>query len=258
VTVALVFGVTQLTGIGSVSLLFLFPVIASAARAGFGPATTAALLSALAHNVLFVVPDHIPDPLAPQSWLMAAALGTVGGYTALQTRRLRSRVLLSDRSAQENAAIAGLAADLTRAASWQETGEVVCARVHSLLNVQTMVLRRAEGEFVRVAACPDQPPLSPVDAMALDWAWTRGEPAGSGAEAVTAANWQFLPLATSLGPLAVLGIAREDGRAPVRPDQQVLLSTLVAQIALAHERLELEERFRAEESKLSFTHRRPE
>jgi two-component system sensor histidine kinase KdpD len=44
--------------------------------------------------------------------------------------------------------------------------------------------------------------------------------------------------------LAVLGLARDDGRDPVRPDRRSLMSTLVAQAALAHERLRLEDLMR--------------
>ncbi len=44
--------------------------------------------------------------------------------------------------------------------------------------------------------------------------------------------------------LAVLGIARDDGRDPVNAVQKLLLHTLIAQAALAHERLRLEDRMR--------------
>ncbi len=59
-----------------------------------------------------------------------------------------------------------------------------------------------------------------------------------------AANWQFHPLKTSLGMLAVLGIARDDGQDPVNTVQKQLLHTLIAEAALAHERLRLEARMR--------------
>ena len=62
---------------------------------------------------------------------------------------------------------------------------------------------------------------------------------------LSAADWQFQPLKTSLGILAVLGLARDDGRSPVPPQSRVLLATLIAQTALAHERLLLEDRLRA-------------
>jgi two-component system sensor histidine kinase KdpD len=87
--------------------------------------------------------------------------------------------------------------------------------------------------------------FSPVDTTALEWAWQHGEEAGSGTRLLADANWQFQPLRTSLGTLAVLGLASEDGRDPVRADQKVLLSTLIAQAALAHERLRLEDEMRA-------------
>jgi two-component system sensor histidine kinase KdpD len=48
--------------------------------------------------------------------------------------------------------------------------------------------------------------------------------------------------------LAVLGLARDDGQNPVPADRAVLLSTLIAQAALAHERLRLEDQMRGEES----------
>lgn len=87
--------------------------------------------------------------------------------------------------------------------------------------------------------------IGPVDQAALDWCWEHGSEAGAGTQILSAANWQFHPLKTSLGMLAVLGLARDDGRDPVRADQRVLLHTLVAQAALAHERLRLEDRMRA-------------
>jgi two-component system sensor histidine kinase KdpD len=59
-----------------------------------------------------------------------------------------------------------------------------------------------------------------------------------------AADWQFHPLKTALGVLGVLGIARDDGQEPVSADRAVLLSTLVGQAALAHERLHLEDEMR--------------
>lgn len=61
---------------------------------------------------------------------------------------------------------------------------------------------------------------------------------------LSASNWQFQPLATSLGTLAVLGIANENGRNPVKAHQKVLLLTLVSQTALALERLKLEDLMR--------------
>ena len=65
-----------------------------------------------------------------------------------------------------------------------------------------------------------------------------------GTATLNAADWQFHPLKTALGVLAVVGLSRDDGREPVTADRAVLLSTLLGQAALAHERLKLESEVR--------------
>lgn len=102
------------------------------------------------------------------------------------------------------------------------------------------ILTERNGDLVIVAAQPPLTEISPVDRAAAGWAWDRGETTGSGTATLNAADWQFHPLKTTLGTLAVLAIAREDGRDPAPSDRAVLLSTLVGQAALAHERLRLE------------------
>jgi two-component system sensor histidine kinase KdpD len=80
-----------------------------------------------------------------------------------------------------------------------------------------------------------------VDEIARDWTWNEGEESGRGTARMAAADWQFLPLKTGLGMLAIVGIARDSGEAPVPADRAVLLATLTALAALAHERLRLED-----------------
>ncbi|MFV0624356.1 DUF4118 domain-containing protein [Sphingomonas sp. ac-8] len=234
-----------LTGTRSLDLLFLFPVIAVAARLGFRPALLAALLSVFCYNYFLLAPSFRFDVRAPQNWVMAAVFLAVAGYTSSVTGRMRGRLRLSDRSARESASLAALAQRLTRDADWETTALTLCEHVHALFGLHTVVFRERDGALVTAAGMPAEPRLSPVDRAALDWSWAHGEPAGAGTEAVPAADWQFQPLQTSLGTLAVLGIAREDGRDPVRPDQRVLLSSITAQGALAHERLRLEDMMRA-------------
>lgn len=233
-------------GTRPLDLLFLFPVIAVAARRGLAPALFAAALSVISYNFFLLSPQMSFAPAAPQNLVMIAVLAAVAAYTHGVTSRMRGRLRLSDRSARENASVAALAQKLARDADWRTTAQTVCEHVHSLLQVQTLLYREFEGELVVEAALPPATPLAPVDRAALKWVWQHGEEAGAGTAMLAAADWQFQPLKTSLGVLAVLGIARDDGRDPVRPEQRILLHTLVAQAALAHERLRLEDQMRAE------------
>lgn len=242
-TVAALFGL--FVPVRSLDLLFLFPVIAIAARHGWRPAVLAGLMSVVAYNYFILAPAFELDLKAPQNVVMSVVLLGVAGYTSNITGRLRARLFLSDRSARENAELAAFAQRLTRDADWDSTAATVCEQVVSQFKVRAAIFREVGGSLILVRAMPDFTALDPLDQAALEWCWANGEKAGSGTAALATANWQFQPLATSLGVLAVLGLAREDGRDPVRPEQELLLSTITAQAALAHERLRLEEGFAA-------------
>lgn len=233
------------TGTRSLDLIFLFPVIAVAARFGLRQAILAALLSVFSYNYFLLAPAFSFDARAPQNLVMAIVLMAVAIYTSTVTGRMRGRLLLSDRSARENASVAALAQRLTREADWESTALTLCEHLHGLFDVYAAVFREVDGALTLVAAMPTDMKLGPIDSAALDSAWQSGEESGAGTSNVSTADWQFQPLKTSLGTLAVLGLAREDGRDPVRSDRRVLLSTIVAQAALAHERLRLEDRMRA-------------
>lgn len=237
----------HLTSIASISLIFLFPVIAAAARYGIGAAIGTALACALAYNVAFVEPAFAVKSWTSQSWFMAFVLASTGAYTSLLTRRLRVRAVLSDRSARQNAGLAALATDLTQQSSWAETAQVLCFDVAKLFDLECAVLYDVDGNLHTQASCPGPTNFGPVDLIALDWCWTRGEPAGSGTDRLHSANWLFHPLKTAVGMLGVLAVARPDGRPPIGPGEQLLFATVVAQAALAHERLALEDKTKRSE-----------
>jgi two-component system sensor histidine kinase KdpD len=231
-------------GTRPLDLLFLFPVIAVAARLGLGPALLAIALSVICYNFFFLQPIYGFNPRAPQNLVMTGVLLAVAVYTSAITSRMRGRLILSDRSARENASIAALAQKLTRDADWEATALTICEHVQHLLKIHASIYREVGGVLELVAAVPSEPNLGPIDQAALEWAWANGDEAGAGTAVLSTADWQFQPLKTSLGRLAVLALARDDGRDPVGAGQRLLLQTLVAQAALAHERLRLEDAMR--------------
>ena len=119
------------------------------------------------------------------------------------------------------------------------TADVVCEEIAALFDVSTVLLVARDGRPLPVGGRPEIPVLGAIDMAAIDWAFARGEMTGRATGTLTAGEWQFHPLATSLGVLAVVGIARDQGD-PVPPERRVLLSTMLGQAALAQERLRLE------------------
>lgn len=233
-----------LVGIGGIDLLYLLPVIVAANRFGLWPGVVCGLLAALAYNFFFLPPVYTFTIANPQSLLTMLVLFGIAVFTSNLASRLRSRAQLGVRTAQENAAVAAFGQALARVSDWDETASTVCQEVGQILNVNTVLLRMADGELEEFASVPQTTTLGPVDRAAADWAWNRGEQAGAGTATLNAANWQFHPLKTSLGVLAVIGIGNDTGRDPLAADRAVLLSTLLSQAALAHERLRLDDDMR--------------
>jgi two-component system sensor histidine kinase KdpD len=229
------------TAMRGLDLLFLFPAILVSARFGLRPAVLAVFLSALSYNFFLLDPIHAFDPGRPETYVLFVVLLIISIYVGLLTSRLRGRLALSDRSAQENAGVAAFALRLTGLSDWEGTAMAVCEQVATMLDVNAMVYREVNGRLLVAGAVPAEVELGPLARAALDWAWSHGEPAGNGTDQLQAAEWRFQPLKTSLGTLAVLAIAKDDGSDPARPDRAVLFSTLVAQASLAHERLRLED-----------------
>ena len=231
-------------GRGAIDLLYLVPVIVAATLYGLRPGLFASIAAALAFNFFFLEPIHSFTITDPQSVLTMLVLTGVAAVTSNLAGRLRTRAQIGVRSAQENAALAAFAQTLARAADLDATATATCEEVSRLLGVRAVVMIEREGMLRPVVARPPDAQISPVDQAAAEWSWTSGEPAGRGTNTLLASDWQFHPLKTGLGVLAVLGIARDDDRDPVSADKAALLATLVGQAALAHERLRLEDEMR--------------
>ncbi len=227
-------------GVGAIDLLYLVPIIIAASRFGLRPGLFTGILAALAYNFFFLPPIYTFTIADPQSVLTETILLGVAAFTSQLGGRLRSRAAIGVRGAQENAALAAFAQTLARVSDSETTAQAVCDEVARLLDVNAAILADRNGDLMIVASQPPLTEIGAVDRAAADWAWNRGETSGSGTATLNAADWQFHPLKTALGTLAILGIARDDGRDPVPADRAVLLSTLVGQAALAHERLRLE------------------
>ncbi|MES2044417.1 MAG: sensor histidine kinase KdpD [Pseudomonadota bacterium] len=231
-------------GSGALDLLYLVPVIIAANRYGLGPGLMTGVAAALAYNFFFLPPVHTFTITDPQSVITVVILLGIATFTSRLTGATRSRAAIGVRNARTNADLAAFAQALTRVSDARSTAETVVAEAARLLDVRAQLYVLERGEPVMLAAAPSGGVLTPLDRAALDWAFGRGEPSGNGTATLNGADWQFQPLKTSLGILAVLGLARGDGEDPVPSDRAVLLANLVAQASLAHERLHLESEVR--------------
>lgn len=242
---ALAHAVVPWTGFGAVDLIYLLPVIIASARFGRWPGIAAGAMAGLAYNFFFLPPLYTFTIADPQSIVTIGVLLVLAVFVAGMAERLRVRAAISARSATENATIAAFGQALAHHSDRTGTGEAVCTELARTFDLAVRVMVERNGELATVASQPaDASSFGPVDRAAADWAWTHGEVTGRDTGTLNAADWQFHPLRTTLGTLAMIAVARSDGGVPVPPSRAMLFSTLLGQAALAHERLLLEDRLR--------------
>ncbi|MGX0976299.1 two-component system sensor histidine kinase KdpD [Roseovarius sp. MBR-51] len=227
-------------GRGPIDLLYLLPVIFSASLYGFRAGLVAAITAGIAYNFFFLPPFYTFIIYGPANIITAISLVVVAIITGQLAARARSAAALAMRSARENAALARFATRLGAANNTEETAQLIRDELRSLLAVQTIVLHGAGDNVAVTAFGATKPDLTPTDIAAAEWVMQNGEAAGFGTDTLTASAWQFRPLKTSLGTLAVLGFRGPSGRDPIPSERAALAESLIDQSALAHERLKLE------------------
>jgi two-component system, OmpR family, sensor histidine kinase KdpD len=239
-TTVLAILLNPLVGVNAIDLIYLLPVLAAATLFGLRPGVVVSLASALAYNFFFLDPLYTFTIENPQNALTFFSLTAVAIVASHLAGRLRTQATIGARSARENAALAALAQTLAQVSDAESTAAAVCSETSRLLDLNTVLLGQQDGQIRIIGSHPPRITLDPVDIVAADWAFSHGEPTGHDTRTLNASDWQYHPLKTSLGVLAVLGIARDDGKTPVPADRVVLLTTIIGQAALAHERLWLE------------------
>ncbi len=232
--------IAPVVGINPIDMLYLVPVIATATLFGLRPALIASLAAAIAYNFFFLPPTYTLTIQSPENVVTFLVLAGVGIVASQLAGRLRRNVTVGARTASENAAIAAFGQRLASVSTEKDTALATCEEVAALLGVAALVITMGSDQPRVVCAVPADPGLSPVDIAAAEFALSRGEITGCESQTLNAADWQFHPLKTSLGVLAVLGICNPSGQSPLPPDKRLLFTTLLGQAALAHERLRLE------------------
>jgi two-component system, OmpR family, sensor histidine kinase KdpD len=226
-------------GNSAVDLLYLPAVVAAAILAGRGPALLAAFASALAYNFFFTAPHLTFRIENPNDIVTVVVLFAVAVVTSQLAAAVRRQARIAEAHAARNATIAGLARHLLGCTTEQDIHETSTAEIASVFGCNA-VLVAGRPEPHMLSATPPSLGLTPGDRAIVALVLDTGERAGRGADRAVPTEWQFHPVRSGSGILAAIGLARDDGAAPVRSDQLPLLDNLLDQVALALERGRLE------------------
>jgi two-component system sensor histidine kinase KdpD len=226
-------------GNSAVDLLYLPAVIAAAVIAGRGPSLIAALVSALAYNFFFTAPHltfRIDNPNDVATVFVLLAVAVVTSHLAASVRKQAQR---AEAHADRNATIAGLARQLLSCTNEQDVADVSTRELARIFDCNAMLLSGGTDQSV-LSSAPMPLQLTPNDSAAAALVAETGARAGRGVDRAVPTEWQFHPIRSGHGVLAIMGLARDDGVPAVGADQLPLLDSLLDQAALALERSRLE------------------
>jgi len=241
VAVALVVGegLTELTPIPNLSMVFLLAILVTAMSFGIWPAIFASVLSFLAYNYFFIPPLYpftIAEPyelLALVIFLVVAVVSSaMAGRVREQARVAANRMRAMRRLYEFTRRLSGLA-------TLDGVAEGAASEIHASLARPVVVLLTQDDDLVLTAAWPPEDALDAAAVTAARWAYNHGEPAGADTSTLPIIPWYFVPLKTGAKTLGVVGVAKDKDGPPLDSEARALLDTLVEQTAAALERASL-------------------
>ncbi len=226
----------------NISMLYLLPVLLSAARWGRLPAIVTAGLGVVIFDFFFVPPFYTFTVDDFRYVISFAILMTVGFVTGTLSDRLRNRISFSRDREQQVSTLYSLSRDLTAVDKLDRVLESIARKIAETLDGQVVLLLPDDkGKLVlRQSSCSEHF-LSDSELAVATWVYERGQKAGQGTETLGLAKALYLPLSTEQGTQGVLGIcfnATETGD-QVNSEQIRFLDAFAGLAAMAINRIKL-------------------
>jgi two-component system sensor histidine kinase KdpD len=244
VAVAAALGVAWLlqpaAGLDSVDLVFLTAIIAVAARCGLWPSLLGCLASVLAYNVFFIPPLYTLAVADPANLVTLLVFLLVAVVTSNLAARARTEALAAQRRAETTEALYAFSREIAGIVALDDLLRATARQIASMLRLRAVLLVPDGEEHLRVGA--GWPPADVVDDLGMEdaqLAWAMGRPGGWDRDAVRVAGRLFLPLRTSHGVLGLVEVSRDRSDDGLAPEERRLLAALLAQAAVAIERIRL-------------------
>ncbi|RFB80642.1 sensor histidine kinase [Methylovirgula sp. 4M-Z18] len=240
VSVALAVGVGEIIShwfkLPNLEMIFLTAVLFCAVRFGLWSAVASSLLSFLAYNFFFIPPIYTFTIAEPNELFALIIFLVVAIFTGSLAGRVRDQSETVYKRAQATQSLYEFSRKLSGTGNLDDVLWAAAAHMHKTLGGRIVLLIPKDGELQVSAAWPPTDELSAGEAVAARWAFDKGEAAGWLTGTLPNVRFQFRPLATSRGALAVCGVDPEDHTHPLSAEDERTLTSLLEQTAIAIDR----------------------
>jgi len=237
--------ISSFLGIVNISLLYLLPVLLSAARWGTFPAIATAITGTLTFNLFFVRPIF-SITVADLRYLISFAIFIlVALMTGTLSVRLKKQVTYSRQRENSITSLYALSRDIAAVDNLDAVLRCIVSNISNTLDGQVMVLLPNEkSQLVHRKDYGLNDFYNDHELAVATWVYERGQKAGKGTETLGAAAALYLPLSTEQGTHGVLGICFNETVVQFDAERLRLLEAFTSLAAMAINRVKLAEQAR--------------
>jgi two-component system, OmpR family, sensor histidine kinase KdpD len=232
-------GMSMLTPLPNLSMIFLMAVLFPAVLFGIWPAIYASVLSFLAYNFFFIEPLYTFTVAEPYELFALFIFFAVAIVTSALAGRVRNQARISERRMRSTRRLYEFTRKLSALARLDDVAEGAAGEIFTMLSRPVLILLDEGGQLALRAAWPPEDVLDAATMTAARWAFTHDEPAGADTATLPTVPWFLVPLRTPRGRIGVVGVARTDALGPLDSDARALLDALADQTAAALDRAAL-------------------
>lgn len=237
--------ISSFLGSVNISMLFILPVLFSAARWGRLPAVITAAMGVITFDFFFVPPIFTFTVADIRYVLSFVIFMLVGIITGTLSDRLKKQVNYSRQRESRVSALYALSRDIAAVGQLDDVLESIVSNISGTLEGQVVLLLPNEkGKLVLQRDSGLNNFLNDSELAVASWVFEKGQKAGKGTETLGAAAALYLPLSTEQGAQGVLGICFCEAEAQFDPERMRLLEAFVGLAAMAINRIKLSEQAR--------------
>ena len=231
--------IDRLIVLPNISLVYVLPVLFSAARHGLVPSLWVSALSVACFNFFFLPPLYqftIADPANVMALFLFVVVAVIASALAARTR---TQTESARREARTTAGLYAFSRKIAGVVELYDLLWIVVSHLARLLQAEIVVLMPEEGQLTTRAAFPPDGALSDADLAAARWSWDADRPAGRGTDTLPGGRWLFVPIRTSRSAIAVIGVLPNKEGHELSSGERRLLEAVGNQAAVAIERVTL-------------------
>jgi two-component system sensor histidine kinase KdpD len=228
------------------AIMFLLAVVVVAARFGFGPGITTAIVGVLTFDFFFVPPFYSFAVQDFQYLITLVVMLIVALVASALAGRVRRQVQTARSRERRLEALSRLSRKLSAVSGTHQLAAAAELEVAAMFGSSVAIYLRGDDDTLEpVVSLTSSTPLGQREITVAAWAYEHGELAGSGTDTLPEATYLYLPMVTPQSTAGILAVTPPEGEALLSPDNRQLLETVATQIGLAIERDQLAEQTRS-------------